>query len=71
MSESASSRVIVPEDVGLDVDASASAGKVTVFGRSESGVDADLSESIPTRGPTGRFASTHTSGWATSSSETP
>jgi phage shock protein PspC (stress-responsive transcriptional regulator) len=43
-------RVIVPEDVALDVDASASAGKVTVFGRSESGVDADLSESIPARG---------------------
>jgi len=43
-------RVIVPEDVGLEVDASASAGKVTVFGRNESGVDADLSESIPARG---------------------
>jgi len=43
-------RVIVPEDVGLDVDASASAGKVTVFGRTESGGDADLSESIPARG---------------------
>ena len=42
--------VIVPEDVGLDVAASASAGKVTVFGRSESGVAADLSESIPARG---------------------
>ena len=60
--------VIVPEDVALDVDASASAGQVTVFGRSESGVDADLSESIsPPGGPTGRFASTHTSGSATSS----
>ena len=43
-------RVIVPEDVALEVDASASAGKVTVFGRSESGIDADLSESIPPRG---------------------
>ena len=42
--------MIVPEDVALDVDASASAGEVTVFGRSESGVDADLSESIPARG---------------------
>jgi predicted membrane protein len=42
--------VIVPEDVGLEVDASASAGKVSVFGRSESGVAANLSESIPARG---------------------
>ena len=43
-------RVIVPDDVAVDVNASASAGEVTVFGRRESGVDADLSESIGTRG---------------------
>ena len=61
--------MIVPDDVAVDVDASASAGEVTVFGRSESGVDADLSgKASRSRGPTGRFASTHTSGWATSSS---
>jgi phage shock protein PspC (stress-responsive transcriptional regulator) len=38
-------RVIVPDDVAVDVDASASAGEVIVFGRSESGVDAELSRS--------------------------
>jgi phage shock protein PspC (stress-responsive transcriptional regulator) len=34
--------VIVPDDVVVDVDAEASAGEVTVFGRSESGVDAHI-----------------------------
>jgi phage shock protein PspC (stress-responsive transcriptional regulator) len=36
-------RVIVPDDVAVDVDATASAGEVTVFGRSDDGFDAGIS----------------------------
>jgi phage shock protein PspC (stress-responsive transcriptional regulator) len=40
--------VLVPDDAVARVNASASAGEVTVFGRSDDGVDADVSEnSIP------------------------
>jgi phage shock protein PspC (stress-responsive transcriptional regulator) len=40
--------VLVPDDVVAHVDASASAGEVTVFGRSDDGVDAEISDnSIP------------------------
>jgi predicted membrane protein len=40
--------VVVPADAVVSVDASASAGEVTVFGRQDDGVDAQVSEnSIP------------------------
>jgi len=40
--------VVVPADVAVEVDASASAGQVTVFGRQDDGVNAEISEnSIP------------------------
>ena len=40
--------VVVPDDVVVQVDASASAGEVKVFGRRDSGVDAEISDnSIP------------------------
>jgi phage shock protein PspC (stress-responsive transcriptional regulator) len=36
--------VVVPDDVAVDVEASASAGQVTVFGRQDDGIDTRISE---------------------------